>query len=298
MIRLESNDSSQQMTIRRTGCPFANRHPVWRVVICCYESFDLTISSTPYRRHLRIFSKSLANWLPVCVSAANRLPVWRFVNCLWRFAAVWVYWTTLERFYSRVAMHQKKNVMSTQRARFSKFVFRSFSMVGLSRRLRNIWHVPVKFLFTFEIISAGHFNEINIILNLLSVINGIGSSCTDAACDSVACALWRLNRWSRRRLDVPRTHIVIGWFFCFCLQHRWSNFDLLSLMLRMDDVTINNLPCYHIKKIDSVLPWVSTRSHKPSKCNFLVLNTFWRHLSFIADHEQTHGNTGWNLLVN
>ena len=186
----------------------------------------------------------------------------------------------------------KKNVMSTQRARFSKFVFRSFSMVGLSWRLRNIWHVPVKFLFTFEIISAGHFNEINIILNLLSVINGIGSSCTDAACDSVACALWRLNRWSRRRLDVPRTHIVIGWFFCYCLQHRWSNFDLLSLMLRMDDVTINNLPCYHIKQIDSVLPWVSTRSHKPSKCNFLVLNTFWRHLSFIADHEQTHGNTG------
>ena len=192
----------------------------------------------------------------------------------------------------------KKNVMSTQRARFSKFVFRSFSMVGLSWRLRNIWHVPVKFLFTFEIISAGHFNEVNIILNLLSVINGIGSSCTDAACDSVASALWRLNRWSRRRLDVPRTHIVIGWFFCFCLQHRWSNFDLLSLMLRMDDVTINNLPCYHIKQIDSVLPWVSTRSHKPSKCNFLVLNTFWRHLSFIADHEQTHGNTGWNLLVN
>ena len=27
--------------------------------------------------------------------AANRLPVWRFVNCLWWFAAVWVYWTTL-----------------------------------------------------------------------------------------------------------------------------------------------------------------------------------------------------------
>ena len=26
---------------------------------------------------------------------ANRLPVWRFVNCLWQFATVWVYWTTL-----------------------------------------------------------------------------------------------------------------------------------------------------------------------------------------------------------
>ena len=43
----------------------------------------------------------------------------------------------------------KKNVMSTQRARFSKFVFRSFSMVGLSWRLRNIWHVPVKFFVYF-----------------------------------------------------------------------------------------------------------------------------------------------------
>ena len=35
----------------------------------------------------------------------------------------------------------KKNVMSTQWARFSKFVFRSFSMVGLSWRLRNIWRL-------------------------------------------------------------------------------------------------------------------------------------------------------------
>ena len=53
-IQLESNESSQQMTTRHTvestranrqrsteyllSC--ANRHPVWRIVICCDESFD------------------------------------------------------------------------------------------------------------------------------------------------------------------------------------------------------------------------------------------------------------------
>ena len=85
-----------------------NRHPVWRVVICCVESFDSTTFSTP----CGIFFKCLLQmdfwyafpchkrWFlrpPVSQHhlAANRLPVWRFVNCLWRFAAVWVYWTTL-----------------------------------------------------------------------------------------------------------------------------------------------------------------------------------------------------------
>ena len=74
------------------------RHLLWRVV-----RFDNIFNP----RGL----KSLANWLPYAFpfhkrwflrppvsqrhSAANRLPVWRFVNCLWRFAAVWVYWTTL-----------------------------------------------------------------------------------------------------------------------------------------------------------------------------------------------------------
>ena len=149
------------MTIRHTGCKL---HPVWRVVICGDESFESSwiVSIWQYRQPpftdtCGIFSKSLTNWLPVCVSkclanrhpvwrvfdsgrfdnifnplsqtlavyflsllqidfwyafpyhkrwflrppvsqhhlVANRLPVWRFVNCLWRFAAVWVYWTTL-----------------------------------------------------------------------------------------------------------------------------------------------------------------------------------------------------------
>ena len=62
---------------------------------------------TPYRRHLRLLQIDFRyafpchkRWflrLPVSHHhwAANRPPVWRFVNCLWRFAAVWVYWTTL-----------------------------------------------------------------------------------------------------------------------------------------------------------------------------------------------------------
>ena len=44
----------------------------------------------------------------------------------------------------------------------------------------------------------------------------------------------------------------------------------------MDDVTINNLLCYHIKQIDSVLPWVSTVIDQISRQNatFLFLTHF------------------------
>ena len=76
------------MTTRHTGCRFA-RHleniPQVSVkggggVEDVVESNDWWFLRPPVsQRH----------------SAANRLPVWRFVNCLWRFAAVWVYWTTL-----------------------------------------------------------------------------------------------------------------------------------------------------------------------------------------------------------
>ena len=66
------------MTIRHTGCKL---HPVWRVVICGDESFESSwiVSiwqhrQPPFTDTCGIFSKSLTNWLPVCVSKclANR----------------------------------------------------------------------------------------------------------------------------------------------------------------------------------------------------------------------------------
>ena len=74
------------MTIRHTGCKL---HPVWRVVICGDESFESSwiVSiwqhrQPPFTDTCGIFSKSLTNWLPVCVSKclANRHPVWRVVR--------------------------------------------------------------------------------------------------------------------------------------------------------------------------------------------------------------------------
>ena len=124
-IRLESNDSLQQMTIRHTGCQFAEednifevscksasgmtgRHLLCRVVRFESIRVDATTFSTPMRNiflsllqidfwyafpcHKRWFLRPPVSQHHL---AANRLPVWRFVNCLWWFAAVWVYWTTL-----------------------------------------------------------------------------------------------------------------------------------------------------------------------------------------------------------
>ena len=78
---VKSNDSSQQMTTRHTGCRFArhlenipqvsvkggggvglkmlsNRHPVWRIVICCDESFDSSriVSNRQHLLHCIVFS--------------------------------------------------------------------------------------------------------------------------------------------------------------------------------------------------------------------------------------------------
>ena len=103
------------MTIRHTGCRFAvsctSHGSSWSFVV---TSRSIRVDScrfdnifNPYRRHLRLLQIDFRyafpchkRWflrLPVSHHhwAANRPPVWRFVNCLWRFAAVWVYWTTL-----------------------------------------------------------------------------------------------------------------------------------------------------------------------------------------------------------
>ena len=84
---VKSNDSSQQMTTRHTGCRFArhlinipqvsvkgglkmlsnrttaNRHPVWRIVICCDESFDSSriVSNRQHLLDLRSFH-ALKTW--------------------------------------------------------------------------------------------------------------------------------------------------------------------------------------------------------------------------------------------
>ena len=94
---------------------FANRHPERRIVICCDESFD----SSRFDNIFNPLSHTLAEYLlsllqidfryafpchkrwflrpPVSQHhlVANRHSVRRFFNCLWRFAVVWVYWTTL-----------------------------------------------------------------------------------------------------------------------------------------------------------------------------------------------------------
>ena len=91
-----------------------NRHSVWRVVICCDESFDssrfdnifnplsqtlaeyfLSLLQTDFRYafpcHKRWFLRPPVSQHHL---AANRHSVRRFFNCLWRFAVVWVYRTT------------------------------------------------------------------------------------------------------------------------------------------------------------------------------------------------------------
>ena len=54
-IQLDSNDSSPQMTTRHTGC---NLHPVWRIVICCDESFDLSriVSNRQHLLHCIVYN--------------------------------------------------------------------------------------------------------------------------------------------------------------------------------------------------------------------------------------------------
>ena len=128
------------------------RHLLWRVV-----RFDNIFN----HRGL----KSLANWLPYAFpfhkrwflrppvsqrhSAANRLPVWRFVNCLWRFAAVWVYWTTL------ISLLLEESRVSL----FFCFCFVLPISIDVTNTFRLFcWSAVVSYVFYFEIWRAADQN--------------------------------------------------------------------------------------------------------------------------------------------
>ena len=116
-IRLESNDSLQQMTIRRRqyflsvlqidirydGSSFVVSSRSIRIDSCRFDNIFIPHAEYflsllqidfwyAFPCHKRWFLRPPVSQHHL---AANRLPVWRFVNCLWRFAAVWVYWKTL-----------------------------------------------------------------------------------------------------------------------------------------------------------------------------------------------------------
>ena len=70
-IQLDSNDSSPQMTTRHTGC---NLHPVWRIVICCDESFDLSriVSNRQHLLHCIVY-----NILTIDFRSSHALRRWK-----------------------------------------------------------------------------------------------------------------------------------------------------------------------------------------------------------------------------